>query len=238
MNPNSMLYWYPLVKDVDVPQPETIIVPVPPGFNPSTVLDGAPFPPKLVTAVRDACAEVGYPAFLRGDLTSGKHGWLTTCYVENPDVVPARMDALVEASIFGPGEPPGAFVARKFLSLRAPFTAFNGLPIAQERRYFVRDGQVQCHHPYWPEDALRFEGRRPWGWRKRLKVLNQETFGEVSRLWVYAERLAAHLDGYWSVDFACDGADKWWFIDAALGQESWHPPCKVNLPEAADALRP
>src|SRR3989337_1939956 len=71
----------------------------------------------------------------------------------------------------------------------------------QGRRYFVRDGQVQCHHPYWPEDALRFEGRRPWGWRKRLKVLNQETFGEVSRLWVYAERLAAHLDGYWSVDF-------------------------------------
>src|SRR3989337_1939955 len=112
MNPNSMLYWYPRVADADVPQPETIIVPVPPGFNPSTVLDGSPFPPKLVTAVRDACAEVGYPAFLRGDLTSGKHGWLTTCYVEGPLSVLARMDALVEASIFGPGEPPGASLFR------------------------------------------------------------------------------------------------------------------------------
>jgi hypothetical protein len=36
--------------------------------------------------------------------------------------------------------------------------------------------------------------------------------------------IAEVLDGYWSVDFACDTAGKWHMIDMARGEISWHPP--------------
>ena len=177
--------------------------------------------------VGQASLEIGYPVFLRGDLTSGKHQYKKTCLVPSPTELRSHIWALIEASAITLDEVPRAFVVRKLLTLEAPFTAFQGLPIASARRYFIRDGHVECHHAYWPEDAIRFwDGQGPQGWRGQLARLNQELPNEITTLTDYAECLGIALPGYWSVDFALDGVGRWWFIDAAKGEDSWHshPP--------------
>ena len=60
--------------------------------------------------------------------------------------------------------------------------------------------------------------------------LNTETPEEVALLSGYASELGRILEGYWSVDFCCDRDGKWWFIDAAEGNASYHwPDCSVTL---------
>jgi len=61
-----------------------------------------------------------------------------------------------------------------------------------------------------------------------LKELNTETTDEIEILTGYAEMVARVLDGYWSVDFAYGKNGKWYLIDMATGEHSWHPECKVK----------
>lgn len=104
------------------------------------------------------------------------------------------------------------------------FTAFRGLPIGMERRYFVKDGQVLCHHPYWPEDAIRNPSVD--NWQDILKDLNTEGEEEIKLLTSYAEKISRAIEGYWSVDFCKDKSNSWWWlIDMAEAKESWHPQC-------------
>jgi hypothetical protein len=223
MNKSSMLYWWPRIKGLPIPQPKTIIVPVSTETMAKT-LDGdiegmLVFEPQF----RAAAEELGYPLFLRTDQMSGKHEYERTCFVPSPDELLRHIGALIEynfiVDMFGPG--PSAIVFREFITLAACFHAFEGLPIAPERRYFVRGGQVQCHHPYWPADAIRNPSTRFW--KSRLNRMNEEFEEEIILLSGYAETVGACLPGYWSVDFALAADGRWLLIDCAKGEESWHP---------------
>ena len=63
----------------------------------------------------------------------------------------------------------------------------------------------------------------PNNWRSLLADLNHESKEEIKLLTDYAEQLGKYLSGYWSLDFAKGQDGNWYFIDAALGEQSWHP---------------
>lgn len=229
MNPNSLCNWWPKVQGLDVPMPRTEIVRV--GRAPEDLLYSGDIG-KLVAPVIDAVLSTGgCPAFIRTDLMSGKHSYEHTCLLRCVDKVEAHLVALAEnqAMCLWYGSTLEAFVVREFLELDWLFYAFDGLPIASERRFFVRDGKIVCKHPYWPEDAIDGHGPTHDEWRHWLRGLNNMR-ADGSQLDGYATRVAAALPGAWSIDFARHRLGEWYFIDAALAEESWHPEgCLASL---------
>lgn len=219
---NSMLYWYPLVCDLDVPQPRTCIVEM------SLYSDSLTRPINAhLDKIRQAVEDVGgYPVFMRTDLVSGKFDWGRTCYCASEQHLIANIPNLVQFSenCGMIGKPVNALVFREYIEMASKFSAFHGLPIGRERRYFARDGVVECHHPYWPEAAMQFyESKSPAQWQRKLCAMNYESIQERSLLATYAEKLGAVLPGYWSIDFCLSRSGTWHFIDCALGAQSWHP---------------
>lgn len=227
---NSMLYWWPFLEHVDVPMPRTIIVWTGKKIF-QEILDGKAFPSYLAKMFQVAAKEIGYPLFIRTDHASGKHDWENSCYVSSAENLLRNIIGVVEfneiAGFLGLNY--NAIIFREYISLNAPFKAFHGnLPIAKERRYFVDNGKVICHHPYWVEDAIEKTIKKPPDWKKLLRKINQENEEEVYILTKYAEKIGEMLRGYWSIDFAQDQGGTWYFIDAALGENSWHPPCSLR----------
>jgi hypothetical protein len=239
----SLCHWYPLVKD-KLPTPRTEIMPLKEGDIDSlfSALDGKGSLEDLKSRLLETASRFNYPLFMRTDFTSGKHDFKDTCYVQSPDQILGHALALFEDTICKDISI-GAYVFREFLQLESKFTAFRGLPISKERRYFVEDGVVLCHHPYWPEDAIRGEvTRKGDGWKTILKELNTETQDEIDHLSTMAKLFSILVDGAWSVDFAKlkDGSMKfglqqsssWVLIDAAEAFRSWHPSdCPIAFGE-------
>ena len=161
-------------------------------------------------------------------MASAKHQWERTCFVPKVEELFKHIWALVEgtlaASMFGELDP-GALVFRELLRLNSFFTAFSELPICAERRYFIRDGVVECHHPYWTQDAIEHTWRQPSepDWKERLAALNKENNEEIQLLTGYVARIGKVLVGYWSIDFAEARNHTWYLIDMAEGEKSWHP---------------
>lgn len=230
INKSSMLYWFHLVKELPIPQPRTEFVLSKDDWW--KYLDGERLPEQDIKTLKEAIKRMGYPVFMRTDLASGKHQYLHSSYVDSEDKVVQNLFGLIEQNAlrdmwFN------TIVVREFIHLDWKFKAFDGLPIASERRYFIKDGEVTCRHPYWIQDAIRFYGReKQWEdttWKKWLQELNTESEVEIKILTNYAEMIASVLDGAWSVDFARDRDGKYWLIDMALAERSWHPPCKNKL---------
>jgi hypothetical protein len=175
---NDMAYWFPILQSTGVLVPRTEIIKTdvelialmdgkkPDGFD------------EFVRCLRAAADEFGYPAFLRTGQTSGKHFWNRTCFLESADNINQCIYELVEFSEIADfiGLPYGTWAVREFLNLESSFTAFPGrMPVNMERRYFIEDGHVLCHHPYWP--AYSIEDQRPSApnWRDLLGKLNLES---------------------------------------------------------------
>lgn len=225
-----MGYWWPLVKDIAVPKPATKIIPLTKDASMAFVyyFDADPKAldelEKALEVVRNEAKVFGFPVFMRTDLVSGKHDWENSCFVASENNINRCIAGLAESNSCAEVVPE-AVVLREYIPLECAFTAFFGnMPVAKERRYFVRNGKVQCHHPYWPEDAIVFfKDNEPNNWREKLTELNKETDEEITLLTGYAEKLASVLNDYWSLDFAKGKDGVWYFIDAARGELSWHP---------------
>lgn len=225
---SSMLYWYPKIIG-RLRTPKTVFLPVSEKdrHRMRESLDGKPIPKRIENKILSKADEIGYPLFLRSDQGSGKHEWRDTCYVSDRDSLISHIVALIEwhecAGIMGLWW--DALVFREFIPLESRFTAFYGMPVSRERRVFVRDGIVECIHPYWPEDAIHEDRENPLpvDWKARLHYLNDMCGEEIGQLSFMGKIFGERLPGYWSVDFACDIHGAWWTIDAARGELSWHP---------------
>jgi len=127
-----------------------------------------------------------------------------------------------------PNGGPTAFMVREFLDLDAKFTAFGGLPVAREWRFFVDKCQVFCYHPYWPIAALEDKVKDCEDWKNVLASdFHLMRPGDLWSLSIMSIHLAEKLGGRWSVDFAMDRTGKWWLIDCARMEDSWHwPGCR------------
>src|SRR5574343_556102 len=154
---SSMLYWYPKIIG-RLRTPKTVLLPIPTKdhHRMREILDGKPFPKRIEKKILLKGEEIGYPLFLRSDQGSGKHEWRDTCYVPNQESLISHVISLLGwhecAGIMGLWW--DALVFREIIPLESRFTAFHGMPVSRERRVFVRDGIVECIHPYWPEDAI------------------------------------------------------------------------------------
>lgn len=234
---SSMLYWWPKVKDVDIPMPETVVIEIDMSnddvfgivdFDEDSLLAWKAYIPKIEEAIE----KVGVPAFLRTDHTSGKHDWVNTCYYDGSRRIESHITELVSFSENAGfiGLDISAIVVREYIPMKSSFTAFPGsMPVCPERRYFVRDGEVECHHHYWVADAIA-KGTRaedlPKVWKRMLHKMNRESDEEIELLTANAKKIAERISGYWSVDFCQTTKGGWFFIDMAEGEKSWHPECR------------
>ncbi len=227
---NSLLFWYPKIKDV-VPTPRTVWVEIPEDELPIRWLD-SDIPERLERRFKEKAREIGYPLFMRTDHFSGKHEYEHTCYVPSEDKLIPNLYSLIEMNyivdVFG--LPIGAIVFREFVELDYEFRAFYGkLPIAVEVRWFIRNGDVQCCHFYWKEDAIVLPDVSDW--MGRLRRMEKRAYDELDIHKKLALKVAKVMDGYWSVDFARTKSGEWICIDMALGERSYHPSECPHLSE-------
>ncbi len=212
---NSMLIWWPRVKDLGIPVPRTEIL---------DCFCKRGSGGKFIADITAAGHRIGYPLFLRTDLASGKHGWDKTCYIPTPDVLIPHMYAVCEENDMAGfiGLNYQAIVLREFLPLHTAFKAFYGnMPINREFRLFVKDGEVICIHPYWPHDAIRGHTKSK-GWNQKLTQLQELSSRDEMILRNNAELVSSAIPGYWSVDFAQHKDGLWFLLDMATGAESFH----------------
>jgi hypothetical protein len=197
-------------------------------------MDDAPIPKDFLEEVVKEAEGIGYPLFMRTDVTSGKFNWIETCYVKSATQLPRNIWRLIEENLMIDmmGEAlPSSLILREFLKLDTAFLAFEYMPVAREFRIFVRDGHVECWHPYWPEDAILFWGpKEPKNWQARLSKLSENpSKAEWQTIEAMATKVGRILSGYWSVDI-CRTNKGWYVTDAARGEVSHHVPCpKVKV---------
>jgi len=222
---SSMLIWYPKIKDLSIPQPKTEFIML--SKEELKKLYNEAVPESVTKKVKLVCDKMGYPCFLRTDLASGKHSWKKSCFIDGKTEV---WEHIYEVATFNLcagilGLEFVAFVVRDYIPMDSRFTAFWGdMPVNPERRYFVDDGEVLCHHPYWIEEAMA-QSKPPSNpeWRTIVKEMNMESEIEVKLLTEYAEIVSQKVDGYWSIDFCKAKDGRWILIDMATAKSSWHP---------------
>jgi hypothetical protein len=223
---SSMLFWYPKIKG-QVPTPNTVFIPLP--KNTLEWMDDAPIPKDFIAQVVKEAKAIGYPIFMRTDVTSAKFNWVETCFVKSETQLTRNLFHLIEENLMIDmmGEAlPSALVLREFLKLDTAFLAFKYMPVAREFRLFMRDGEMECWHPYWPEDAIKFWGpKEPKNWRSRLAKLSEKpSKTEWTTIEGIANKASAVLPGYWSVDL-CRTNRGWYVTDCARAEVSHHVPC-------------
>ena len=126
------------------------------------------------------------------------------------------------------GLPMGTWVVREFLSLEFAFTAFRGMPVAKERRYFIERGEVFCRHPYWPLDSIQ-DARGPDGGEltagevgSLVCAMNAEESKEIDLLTALSKKVSRTFEGAWSLDWAKTVDGLWMAIDMAPAARSFH----------------
>lgn len=225
MGKTSLLYWWPKIKGLGIPVPKTAIHIVHNyGNGLMSILDGASFPEADVAGIRAVADEIGYPCFIRSDMTSAKHSWERGAVVHHSEELFDKVWCLVEDNALK-DQYISAIVVREYLafnpleSFQVP--RFGNLPVRRERRIFIRDGQIEVILPYWPLDALQGTIQDLAEWRPQLEVLNDLAW-ELPLLTDYGKTVASTFPEYWSVDFMW-AEGKWWLIDMAEGEKSWRP---------------
>jgi hypothetical protein len=225
---NSALVWCPPLLAAGLPVPRTEFV----GFEPEQLwptcdgqaaLDSFPMP-----EIEKACERIGYPVFIRTDLSSAKHSgpeayranskadlWRCCCLTFEDN-------ALKDIASFA-----RAFMVREWLDLPAGFTCFSGHPISREWRFFAHQTAVLCEHFYWPEDAFEsyaeWSKEMPGNWRGILRAQSKPPDDLVVLRSMALKACQAIGKGTWSADFAADRSGKWWLTDMATAESSWHP---------------
>jgi hypothetical protein len=227
MNHNSALIWLPRIIEAALPTPRTMIVRYTHG-DLVNVFDGENPPEyiKLCDAVKTACKTIGYPVFIRTDLSSAKHDGPTAYRIDGDKDILRCVYATLEDNemkFWLESEGPKAILVREWLDLESPFSAFNHHPISREWRFFANAEKVICFHPYWPESSIQFYAgmKEPDDWRGALKILHKVP-DNVEELKAMAAKAAGLYGVVASIDFARDKGGKWWLTDMAMAEGSFH----------------
>lgn len=223
MNRTCISYWLPKLDGFPVPKTTLIHA----DFDVYEVLDGNFGDPLFVGLCHEigkAANALGYPAFLRTGMTSGKHDWKHTCYLESPEQITGHVVGLCEYShcVDFIGLPTDVWAVREFLHLEAAFHAFEGMPVATEWRFFVADGRITHVQPYWPEGAIQRPSCKDW--RERLRAMHSHEIGTgYGNARELAFRVAERFrdDGAWSVDVCKTLAGEWYVTDMAEAEKSY-----------------
>lgn len=218
---DSMLVWFPKIKDLGIPQPKTEIVMLTndeicslyEGCNKS-IID------KVDKTIKE---NFNLPIFIRTDQSSGKHYWKDTCFYDGKKELAFHLFSIAEFNFCCDllGLPFKSFVLREYIPMASQYTAFEEMPVNPERRYFIKDGKILCHHAYWIKDAIRNASVE--NWEQLSDEMNIETKEEIDLLSNYALDVSKAIEGFWSVDFCKAKDGTWYLIDMATGENSFHP---------------
>ncbi len=227
--PNSMLYWLPKLRKMDVRIPTTVIVKAEmfPDDEDGNVLIGY-----NEDHVEEDADKLGYPVFIRTDKASAKHDFEDISKVKEEDNIHGKIHMLADDNlskgVFGIEF--NAIVIREWLDIKHEFKAFHGnLPVGYEIRAFIRDGEIECKHYYWIKDAIEKSSFKPENWEEKWKKAKRETMKRWDEVEDTVLQIAQEFDGWWSVDLALTEEGKWYVIDMAKGEDSFHPPsCKYS----------
>ena len=221
-------YWFPLIRDAGLPVPETVIIKTDCQLGKLLYNEATDGSLELLTEIRAAARQIGFPVFLRTGHTSNKHYWKDTCFVAHETDIAQHVYDLVEFSEMCclMGLPTNVWVVRKMLTTAPAFVAFEGMPIVREFRVFTRKFQPLCIHPYWPQSSIIKPTHTDW--KKRLAEMSVISGAEAEWLRLMAvEAVLATEHGDWSVDFLQDAEGKWWLTDMAEADKAYHwPECK------------
>lgn len=238
---SCLSYWYPRIRNC-VPTPPTEIVTLDDDET-AELISQLELPSSyktlqfLISWYVDMSERWG-TIFMRTGQGSGKHEWSKTCYCPDYQASYKHIMSLVEWSMSVDilGLPVNVWVARKYLDVEplGVCPEYNGMPIVPEWRVFIKDGQVICHHPYWPTDAIvkglvdpsTVEGKfgRTESIVQRAESSMACTPSEVLHL---ACEVGKCIDGSWSVDIL-KAADGYYVTDMAVAEMSWHWPSCPN----------
>lgn len=225
----DMAYWFPKLRELDVPVPESQPIPL------ERQEEG---PPEWDTDfVSEVVENLGGEAFARSGFKSAQMHLHEGSYIQspNPEEVDRTLTALLSQH-FMMGMPLGKHLwVREWLDVNhCHYSRDNLVP---ETRAFIRDGEVVCHHPRLegfedhPDHREVAEELIEGGWNPR-EPAEYERDVEIQDLNEYAQRVAEAFDGdgWWSVDFVMDTDGNWWLTDMALdavydlasrGEEGW-----------------
>jgi len=227
-----MAYWFPRIADLRVPR--TVFVAIPIATSGKWLEEGVPA--WYVEHVANAAGFTKFPLFMRTDYASGKHRWKDACYVPDRESLGRHIHTVMEEN-----ERKGVetslykwLVLREYIAMETIFEAFGGrMPINHEHRYFVKDGAVQCDHPYWPPVAFKREevgggpSKLPTDWRDLLARVSRCSHEENHEILC---TVASRFEGWWSVDMSRAKSGDWYLIDMARAEISFHWPTCSNAP--------
>jgi hypothetical protein len=224
----ALSHWFPVVYGAGLPVPNTIIIDMPKEAQEAAFacFDGqeAGDMSGFIASIDEAARELGYPAFLRTDHTSGKHDWKDNCHLPSAEAIGARVMGIIEYSEIASfiGLPWDRWAVREMLPTKAVGICprFGDMPICREFRFFVRGGEVVCKHPYWPLAALEQGGAiypGDFDYDAFCRLSSDED-AELSRIASIAGEV---LGGAWSVDLL--ETERGWFLtDMAEAHKSFH----------------
>jgi len=222
--PNSMEYWLPKLRELDVKIPKTIMIDAEmfPDNENGDVLIGY-----NKKELEKAVDKLGYPVFLRTDKASAKHQMDKISKVESKENLHGKVHMLADDNLSKGiyGVQFNSLAVREWLNIKHHFKAFGGnLSIGYEIRAFIKDGEIECKHFYWVKDAIEESLFKPDDWEDKLKETKKETMGKWDEVKDDIKKVADKFDGWWSVDLALTENNQWYLIDMARGKDSYHPP--------------
>lgn len=228
MNKNCLSYWFPKLKEANLPVPKTTILEMS-DKDLEDIYEIFKLGMANITFFREAekaALEIGFPVFLRSGLTSAKHDWSTTCFTCTiPDVKEHIINIIYFSACVGiPGT--RIIAVREMLPIQPVGICLNyhGMPVNREFRYFVKDGKIICKHPYWPKESL--DKGKCLITDKQYEDLCKFPNEEVDNLAIEASKV---VDGYWSVDLL-ETVDGWFITDMAKGEDSFHwKDCEMDF---------
>jgi len=221
---NDITFWYPRLARLNFPMPKTIIVHT--NCDLEEMLDGKnpngfkEFIEDLKTAIN----RIGLPCFLRTGMASNKWDWESSCFITDLKKLPQHIFNIVEFSAIATIDrfmSCDFWAVRELIKTKPYFYYFKNMPITKERRFFVRNGKIECSHPYWDVENL-FKGIE----KEKLEELNKFSIKDQNQLNEMAQYITDTFQGYWSCDFLQDIDGKWWMTDMAIGEKSFHQPHK------------
>jgi hypothetical protein len=238
-NPNSALHWLDAaetaVEHSDVRVPETLIVDF--DFEAAISLidahaDQAVTPAGIAGSgerrLIDAAETIGWPIFVRSDLSSAKDHGIDGIQAQSQDDIMPVINRITNDAAVSMMRPT-ALLLREWINIEHRFTANDGLPIGTELRLFAGPEDVLCSHYYWPEDAIDNPSVQDW---KQHRTAHEE-IAPPAEVRLAAQSAASNANVHdtldplavWSIDIARTADGSWYLIDMALAADSWHPDC-------------
>lgn len=221
-----MCYWYPKVEGM--PMPKTVMLKV--NLRDSRLLKkgwtrrvwrliySSKYTEELYTKIKEKANEIGYPLFIRTDLTSHKKDPKNNTVHDETELLD-KVGKLIKFNNKWEQREMRALVFREYIPLYIGFH-LNGRPVTKERRYYVKDGKVLCHSERSWISSDRVS--TPAEYRPMLKEINTETEDEVKLLTEMAEEFSRRVPDHIAVDFAMSQNGKWLLIEANDAITSWH----------------